>query len=317
MGQRYSAQKTQVSGQMLDQFNLGVQAFQAGQYQIAKKHFESVIQKDPNFPGVKAAYADLLIRMQTTPTLTLTPSPTITPTPDLRGAQEQFASAQDLLKTGDWDGTISKLDSLRKLDPTYQVAQVDGMYYTALYQLGLSKIVAQTCATINLEGGIYDLTMAEHFGPLDNTADGLRTYARLYIVGSSFWDQDWKQAQDYFAQVMAAYPSMRDASCTSAAERWRLATIKYADELAAKNDFCAAADQYTAAFSINSPQNGAVFPTATAVQDQCGGGGGGSSTDTSAATPTVETPTPGGETPTLTPEPPTLTPAPPTETPTP
>ena len=315
MGKRYTAQDTQVTGQLLDQFQLGVQAADAGQYEVAKLHFESVIQKDPNFPGVKAAYADLLIHMQTTPTLTLTPTPTITPTPDLRSAEEQFQNAQDLLKAGDWDGTISKLDSLRKIGPTYQTAQVDGMYYIALRQRGISKILAQTCADINLEGGIYDLTLAERFGPptqpLDGYADGLRTYARLYITGSSFWDQDWVQAKNYFALVIAGYPSLMDSSCDTATERWRQATIGYADQLAAKGDFCGAEDQYNSAFTVNSPKNAAIFPTATAVQDQCNGGGGGGGD-----TPVIATATPGGETPTLTPEPPTLTPAPPTETPT-
>jgi hypothetical protein len=245
--------------------------------------------------------------MQTTPTLTFTPSPTITPTPDLRSAEEQFVNAQDLLKAGDWDGTISKLDSLRKVALTYHTAEVDGMYYIALRQRGLSKILAQTCADINLEGGIYDLTMAERFGPLDGYADGLRTYARLYITGSSFWDQDWVQAQNYFTQVIAGFPNLRDSSCDSATERWRQATIKYADQLAAGGDFCAAEEQYNAAFTINSPKNEAIFPTATAVQDQCNGGGGGGGNPPAEATPTGETPKPGGETATPTLEPPTAT----------
>ncbi len=155
MGARYSAQKSMVSGQLADQFQLGKQALEAGQYEVAKQHFEFILQKDQNFPGIKSAYADLLLRMQITPTLTLTPTPTITPTPDLRGADEQFISAQDLLKAGDWDGTISRLDSIRKIAPTFKVAQVDGMYYTALYERGMNKIVpaSQKCADINLEGG--------------------------------------------------------------------------------------------------------------------------------------------------------------------
>ena len=309
MGLRYSAQNTQASAQILDQFQLGVQAANAGQYEVAKLHFESVIKMDPNFPGVKAAYADLLMHMQTTPTLTLTPSPTVSPTPDLRSAEDQFKNAQDLIKASDWNGAISKLDSLRKVAPTYHTAEVDGMYYIALRQRGISKIIAESCDNINLEGGIYDLTTAERFGPLDGYADGLRTYARLYITGASFWDQDWVQAQNYFAQVIAGFPNMRDSSCDSATERWRQATIKYADQLAARNDFCGAEEQYNAAFTINSLKNEAIFPTATAVRDQCSGGSsGGGDTPVETPTPGGETPTPGGETPTPTLEPPTATP---------
>ncbi len=190
MGARYSAEKSLNTGLLADQFQLGKQAMEAGQFEVAKQHFEYVLQKDPNFPGIKSAYADLLLRMQITPTLTLTPTPTITPTPDLRGADEQFISAQDLLKAGDWDGTISRLDSIRKIAPTFKTAQVDGMYYTALYQRGMNKIVpaSQKCADINLEGGIYDLTMAERFGPLDSKADQLAhlcpfVYRRFQFLG--------------------------------------------------------------------------------------------------------------------------------------
>ena len=38
MGLRYSAQNTQLVGQVQDQFQLGVQAADAGQYEIAKQH---------------------------------------------------------------------------------------------------------------------------------------------------------------------------------------------------------------------------------------------------------------------------------------
>ena len=315
MGLRYSAENTVVTGQLADQFQLGKQACDAGQYEVCQKHYDYVMQKNPNYPGIQDAYKDLLYRMQTTPTLTFTPTPTITPTPDLRGADEQFKSAQDLMKAGDWDGVLSKLDSLRKIAPTYQTAVVDGMYYAALYQRGWAKIRPNDCQNTNLEAGINDLTMAEHFGPLDSVAVSLRIYARVYIAGSSFWDQDWKQAQEYFAQVMAAFPNMMDASCTTATERWRQATIKYAEQLANEGDACGAAEQYNSAFTVNSPDNEAYFPAATEASDQCSGNSGGGE-EPPTTTPTGETLTPPVETPTFTPEP-TLTTEPPTSTPTP
>jgi tetratricopeptide (TPR) repeat protein len=293
MGQRYAAQNTLVTGQLQEQFQLGQQAMDAGQYEIAKQHFEFIIQNNPNFPGVRAAYADLLIRMQVSPTPTFTPTLEFTSTPDPRGAQAIFANAQALISAGSWNDAIGALDSLRKVDPTYQTAQVDGMYYIALRQRGLGKILAASCKDINLEGGIYDLTQAEHFGPLDSNAAGLRNYARLYITAASFWDQDWVQAQTYFYQVMSALPSLTDSSCDSATERWRYATIKIAEDKLAKGDICGAKDQYDAAFSTGSILNGPYYPTATEVGVQCEDNGG----------PPADTPTPGGEPPTETPTP--------------
>jgi tetratricopeptide (TPR) repeat protein len=226
----------------------------------------------------------------------------VSPTPDLRGAQDIFNTALQLLNSGDWNGAISNLDSLRKEFPDFQTAQVDGMYYMALRQRGVAKITG-ACADANLEGGIYDLTLAEHFvgtGNLDANAESLRTYARLYIIGASFWDQDWVQARDFFAQVMDGYPNMTDSSCLSATSRWVAATLKLADQYAAAGDYCKAGNLYTEAFSVGNPLNTAAYPTATAVDDQCNGGGGhhGATTPQGTATPTTpgafdtETPTP-------------------------
>lgn len=325
MGKRYAAQDTVVSSQLDDQFQLGTQAVKAGHYDLARQYFEGIIKTNPNYPGIQAAYADLLIRMQITPTPVDSPTPYVSPTPDLRGAEEIFNAAQQSLNSSDWSGALSNLDSLRKLNPTYQTTQVDGMYYTALRQLGIQQITAG-CKDANLEGGIYNLTLAEHFvgtGNLDNIAESLRTYARLYIIGASFWDQDWKQAQSFFEQVMAAYPNMSDSSCKSASNRYVEATINVAQQLLITGDTCGAEEQFNAAFNINSPFNATAYPTATTVSDKCNGGPQPTITLSISGTPTVTyTPTPTGgssSTPVTTQSPsPTLTPTiPPAESPTP
>lgn len=298
MGQRYAAQNTLVTGQLDEQFQLGTQAVVAGNYELARQYFEGILRTDSNFPGIQAAYTDLLLRMQVTPTPVFSPTPLVSPTPDLRGAQEIFNTALQLLNSSDWNGAITNLDSLRKTSPTYRTAEVDGMYYMALRQRGVEKITT-ACQDVNLNGGIYDLTLAEHFvgtGNLDSVAESLRTFARLYIIAASFWDQDWLQAQTFFAQVMTGYPNMSDSSCESATKRWYAATIKVGDQLLAAGDPCGAEEQYGAAFTVNDPFNDTAYPTATEIANQCNGGGG--ETPTTEASPTgIETPT---ETPTPT-----------------
>jgi hypothetical protein len=169
------------------------------------------------------------------------------------------------------------------------------MYYMALRQRGVEKITA-ACQNVNLEGGIYDLTLAEHFvgtGNLDSYAESLRTYARLYIIGASFWDQDWLQAQNFFAQVMTGYPNMSDSSCKSASKRWYEAILNMANQLLVAGDACGAEPLYATALAVNDPFNATAYATATAINDQCNGsdGGGGGETPTAEGTPT-ETPTP-------------------------
>jgi tetratricopeptide (TPR) repeat protein len=300
MGQRYAAENTQVTGQLDEQFQLGTQAMEAGNYELARQYFEFIIRTDSNFPGIQAAYTDLSLRLQVSPTPLFSPTPLVSPTPDLRGAQEIFNAALQLLNSSDWNGAITNLDSLRKASPDYHTAEVDGMYYMALRQRGVEKITT-ACQDVNLEGGIYDLTLAEHFvgsGNLDAYSESLRTYARLYIIGASFWDQDWLQAQNFFAQVMAGFPIMSDSSCKNATRRWVEATINVADQLNAAGDPCGASEQYAIAFSVNDPYNSTAYPAATEVANQCTGGGeggsGGSETPTATGTPT-ETPTPSVE----------------------
>jgi hypothetical protein len=286
MGQRLSAQGTLVTGQLQEQFQLGEEAVKAGQYEVARQHFEFIIQHKPDFPGVQAAYANLLVQMLITPTPTITLTPTASPTPDTRAVDQiysdvvaQLAAPGADLCGRDWNAIIGKLDSLRKADINFHAAEVDGMYYISLRNRGICKIYPQTyepnlsCQDlkINLEGGIYDLTQAEIFGPLDTNADGLRTWARMYIAGASFWDQDWVQVLDYFSQVRASFPYLSDSSCTTAIERWRLANIGYAEQLMAKGDYCGAEKRFLDAFSIDTPKNETVYPTATAVSNQCNG----------------------------------------------
>ncbi len=288
MGKRYSAQDTLVTGQLAEQFQLGVEAAQAKQYQVAKQHFDYIIQNNPDFPGVKQAYADLLIQMEITPTATPTLTPTLTPTPDTRSIDQIYANVTALLsQPGDdlcarnWDEVIGLLDSLRKSDINYHAAEVDGMYFIALRSRGVCKIYPQSyepnasCSDlhINLEGGIYDLTLAEHFGTLNSNALALRTYARMYITGASFWDQDWGQVLNYFTQLRNSMPYMADSSCTSATERWRLANVDYAQYLINQGAYCKAKDQLLEALTVNSPKNGEIYPTATAVRDYCAFGG--------------------------------------------
>jgi tetratricopeptide (TPR) repeat protein len=240
-----------------------------GQYEVALQHFQFVIQNDPNYPGVQDAYTKLMVWISVSPTPSPTITPTITSTPDLRGVETIFNQAKQYIAAKDWDNALATLDNLRKADPTYHTAEVDGMYYISLRSRGYAKIAAGNCRDINLEGGIYDLTLAERFGPLDSDAASMRTFARYYNAGAAFWEVDWLQSQYYFGQTMLGYPDMMDSSCKTAQDRWREATIEYAKQLLLKEDYCGAQTQFEAAFTIYSDQNVPYYPTATDVYFKC------------------------------------------------
>lgn len=246
--------------QLAEQFVLAEQDIQAGRYENARQRLEFIINADPNFPGAKEKLTEVLV-LSTIPTPTI--APTITATPDFSGVESAYARAQDLIRAQDWVNALAALDTLRKMDANYKTAQVDGMYYFALRNRGHDLITKEG----NLEGGIYYLTLAERFGPLDNTARGLREGARAYMIGASFWELDWEQAAFYFETVAAGWPSMFDGTMT-AGQRYYTASVRFADELYAALDYCAAYDQYQKAAAIGQLDGTAAANSANAF-NQC------------------------------------------------
>lgn len=241
---RVKTQSEVISKQLTEQYALALLDIAAGQYGTAKERLEFIIENNPSFPDASQKLAEVMV-MMTIPTAT--PPPTVTPTPDLSGVEEIFQRALQAINSLDWPNALANLDTLRRKDPTYRTAEVDGMYYFALRNYGYELITKQG----NLEGGIYQLTLAERFGPLDSQANGLREGARLYVLGASFWDLDWKNAVFYFYQLYASWPSLWDGTMT-ASERFRIASMRYGDELFAQEQWCAAYEQYQNAQKIGN-----------------------------------------------------------------
>jgi tetratricopeptide (TPR) repeat protein len=298
LGTRRSYQSSVMTQQLGEQFQFALVDIQFGRYENAKQRLEWIIQNDPSFPGAQQELTNVLVRMnQPTPTAT----PSLTPTPDFTGAEQAYTRAQQLIAAQDWPGAIGALDEMRKLDPNYNTSLVDGMYYFALRNYGVNLINSG-----NLEGGIYQITLAERFGTLDRDANGLREGARVYLIGASFWELDWSQAVSYFQQA-SSWGNLWDGTMTSSA-RYHFALMRLGDELLAKGDYCGAYTQYTAAQGISALDSEAQKGLNQATQ-VCY-----PATATFAPATVTETPTPGGP-PTDTPSVPTDTPVPPTDTP--
>lgn len=239
---RTSAEASTRSQQLTEQFQYALVDEQFGRYAVARQRLEFIIQTDPTFPGAQAELAKVLVQLSI-PTPTPTPPPT--PTPDLRGEQALFATAQQLISAGDWVNALSELDQLRKQDPNFNTSQVDGMYYFALRNYGVNLIQQQG----NLEGGIYQLTLAERFAPLDSTATALREGARAYLQAASFFGVDWGKTVTLFSQVASGWPSMWDGSL-NATKRYQIALMRYGDQLFGQGRYCDAWSQYETAQGI-------------------------------------------------------------------
>jgi tetratricopeptide (TPR) repeat protein len=239
----------QQAATVTDQYQLALIDMSEGRYEIARQRLEYVIKYDPDYPGASDKLAETLLYLYATATPSAVPA-TSTPqeTTDPRPAQELFSQAENSLANHNWQDAISTLLSLRKENPDFQTARVDGMLYIALRYLGVEKILNEG----NLQGGMYDLTLAENIGPLDFEASRSRSWARLYIIGTSFWEAYPEQAVYYFSQVASAAPYLRDASGWTSIDRYRGALIQYGDWLAQNEDWCSAQTQYETAYSIRA-----------------------------------------------------------------
>jgi tetratricopeptide (TPR) repeat protein len=282
INQRTHYKSTLVAGEAANQYVLAQQDIALGNYDRARQRLEYIIKLDPNYPNVSEQLAFVLTQQRITATPTFAPTPTLTPTPDYRSRDDLYTQAQNMLVGRDWTGTIDTLLLLRKNYPDYMAVKVDDMLFVALRNRGIDKIAQLH----DLEGGNYDLTLAERFGPLDAEARNWRDWADLYIRGASFWDVDWAQAVYYFSQLASAAPNLSDSSGWTASNRYMDALLGYGDWFASHEQWCDAQAQYDTYMTLLASSQ--VEPTAIYAADKC----------TQASNPPPISVTPGTETPT-------------------
>ena len=257
---RVDTQSQLTSQQLSQQYQYTLVDEQFGRYESAKERLDYIIQNDPSYPGAQAELAKVLVQMSIP---TATPTAVPTSTPDMRGEQSLFATAQQLIAAGNWANALTELDQLRKQDRNYNTSQVDGMYYYTLRNYGVNMI-QQQC---NLETGIYELSLAERFAPLDRDANGLRAAARDYINAASFFGVNWQQSVASLAQVAPGYPSLCDGTM-NAGQRYQIALMRYGDQLVSQGQYCEAYKQYQAAQAIGNLDAAAAKGSNQATQ-QC------------------------------------------------
>src|SRR3972149_4795069 len=174
-----------------EQFQRGVEDLAAGRYELARQRFEYVIRLDPAYPNAAQRLADALVGLDEPLT---TPVPQASPTPNLAPVEDLFTQSLAAHLNGDWDLVIDTLLALRAKDATYRAVEVDGMLFSALRNRGLKHIKSEGL----LEEGLYDLSLAEAFAPLDNEAEEYRGWARLYLLATSFFGGNLAEAAHYF-----------------------------------------------------------------------------------------------------------------------
>jgi tetratricopeptide (TPR) repeat protein len=267
IARRLEKEKITVVQVAAEQYQLAFQDIAVGDYENARTRIEYVIKIYPQFPGAPELLHDILLNLEqptAMPTLIeeFTPTPAVTSTPDLRAAEQIFTEIQQAVAAKQWDEAIREIYAIREVNYDFRKIQVDGFYYIALRNRGIQRIQSG-----QLEQGLFDLATAEQFAPLDGEADGVRTWAQLYLSGASYWDVNWQQAIDIFAQVKDAYPYLMDSSGMTAVERYRVALYRYGDQFASSGDYCKAHEYYLQSLAVGPDPD--VQATAQRYAEAC------------------------------------------------
>jgi tetratricopeptide (TPR) repeat protein len=275
----------QVSQYLLEQFELGIQDLEAGRYENARQRFEAIIRFDPAYPQAEEKLIEAYVLSEKP-----TPAPTARPTstPDPSPPDELFSQAQEALAAEDWTTVIEKLLSLRSKDPTYHAVEADGMIFIALRNRGMEQISLGL-----MEEGLYDLSLAERFGPLDRDAMFRKTLAEQYLLANSYIGLNWYQAANLF------YTLCVQGATTDSCPKYAESAWEYGDLLWIAEDPCGAQEYYEG--SLGAVPNSTLEPTATEAAKAC--------QKATAPPPAPPTTTPTGEI--------TVEEPPPSETPTP
>jgi tetratricopeptide (TPR) repeat protein len=240
-----------------EQYALGLVDLEQERYDLAVQRFEYIIRLDPTFPGTADRLAEALLGLnEPLPT----PSPlAMTPTPNLSPVEDIFVQAEQAYLAGDWTGAIEQLLALRAKDPDYRSVEVDGLFYAALRARGIARISNEQ----RLEEGIYDLSLAESFAPLDEEATNWRSWSELYLTANSYFGLNWEQSTLYFDLVYVVAPGIKNDVT------WKYATAadKYGETLQERGEHCAAVEQYEKSLALQA--NEAILPRLEEAIEDC------------------------------------------------
>lgn len=287
--QRQAAQQEAVRQSAKEQFDLAEQDIQASRFTLAQQRLQYVIRVDPGYPNAADKLAQVLVALNQP---TSEPTPNVTATPNLAPVKDLLSQAQAAIQAGDWTTAIDTLVLMRSKDAGYQAVARDDLMFVALRNRGINLISKQG----QLEQGIYDLTRAAAFGPLDQDAINWRSWAELYLQADSYMGLNWAEAATRFAQVYLVAPYLAN----DAYLKYATSAQNYGDQLAAGGDPCGAESMYKE--SLKAWDNATLYPTATKAHHECEKKNAPPPKPKSTATsegptttpPPADTPTPGG-----------------------
>ena len=266
LGERAQLQAQEDAKQVTAQYQLALADLSAGRYEIASQRLQYILQLDPKDPqaATQLVAAQAAIRATQSVTPTASPGVASSATPgSAEGAQARLDQVRSLLAGQSWQQALEALDKFRADFPGQEPLAVDGLYYSTYRNLGVTQIAQQGVFT----SGIYYLSLAQRYAPLDRDASKYLNWAQLYLTAMSGWNANWPQVISSFSQITPFMGGLRDSSGLTAWERLRQARIQYGDQLLKQGNPCAAQQQYEGALAAK--EDPSVRSALATAQAQC------------------------------------------------
>ena len=218
-------------------FSKGVVHQEAGEYELAIAEMESAIRLDPNNGEARKKLEEARTK--------LTAAPTPTSLIILDTAATHFSDGRSLYERGLWDEAIAKLEAALALDPTYKQQEVADMLFACYYNSGI-----QLASEDRMEEALLRWSLALEIRPGDAGVKRQQKLASLYLAGMGYWQADWEQAIENFAELYETQSGYKDV-----AQRLHDARVSYGDQLYETQQWCVAQAQYEGALEIHdSPE---------------------------------------------------------------
>ena len=217
-----------------EHYRKGLSHLAEGELELAVAELELAIQLNPRHEEAAARLAEARQKLEVSPTAT----------PVLQ--EEMNATYLDQLRDAharrDWPGVFTLADRLLAIDPTYHRSEVDQMLFDAFYQSGLQLVEEN-----RLEEAVRLFDRALVLQPTNVQSAGAKQLATLYLAAKSYWGADWAKVIESLSALYRL-----DANYKDARQLIHDAYISYGDVFAKRQDWCAAAQQYTRALEVAS-----------------------------------------------------------------
>lgn len=249
----------ELNDQAKQQLELVRQDLLAGNYDLAERRLQFVLEVDPShvearellltipnavLPTVVAVSPTEAIEINTTPETVeslATPSPTATIRP-IGNASTRLQEIETLIEAAQWDETVNALVAFQLDFPGYERPATDLMLFDAYIEAGYFHTNRSGIAI-----GITYFEQAQKLGTLPEQAAGQLRYAKMYQDAVAYYGVNWAVSIQNFQQICTYAPFYQD-SCDQLYEAY----VAYGDAFYNSKDFCSAAIQYSQALTLQS-----------------------------------------------------------------